>query len=205
LALGKEAFAECFFFALVKETSLPRAVYRTLGKAVFAECRGFAECFLFGPPALLLLAVPLLLLQHYYTSQRSSHRRGSSCCNDGDKFANKVQLPPSPPGLPIIGHLHLVADLPHVSLRNLSANHGFNDVMFLRLGSVPTLILSSPRAAEAIMRTHDHVFASRPASTVSDDLLYGSSDIAFSPYGEHWRQIRKLVTMHLFTVKKVHS
>jgi hypothetical protein len=49
------------------------------------------------------------------------------------------------------------------------------------------------------------MFTSRPASTVSDDLLYGSSDIAFSPYGEHWRQIRKLVTTHLFNVKKVHS
>jgi hypothetical protein len=45
LALGKEAFAECFFFALGKETSLLRAVYRTL---FFAECKGFAKCFLFG-------------------------------------------------------------------------------------------------------------------------------------------------------------
>jgi cytochrome P450 len=25
------------------------------------------------------------------------------------------------------------------------------------------------------------------------------------PYGEHWRQARKLVTAHLFTIKKVHS
>jgi hypothetical protein len=47
LALGKEVFAECFF-GTRKETSLLRAVYRTLGKAFFAECRGFAECFLFG-------------------------------------------------------------------------------------------------------------------------------------------------------------
>jgi hypothetical protein len=36
--------------------------------------------------------------------------------------------------------------------------------------------------------------------------MYGSSsDIAFSPYGEHWRQARKLVTTHLLTVKKVQS
>jgi len=150
---------------------------------------------------LLLLVVPLLLLLHYYASQRSrSRRRGNG---DGD---DKVQLPPSPPGLPIIGHLHLVGGLPHVSLRDLSAKHGSSDgLMFLRLGSVPTLILSSPRAAEAILRTHDHVFASRTASTVSDDLLYGSSDIVFAPYGEHWRQIKKLATTHLFTVQKVHS
>lgn len=151
---------------------------------------------------LLLLVVPLLLLLHY--ASRSRRRGSSSSFNGGDKSA-KLQLPPSPPGLPIIGHLHLIGDLPHVSLRDLSTKHGFSGIMLLRLGSVPTLVVSSPRAAEAIMRTHDHVFASRPASTISDDLLYGSSDIAFSPYGEHWRQIRKLVTTHLFTVKKVHS
>jgi hypothetical protein len=118
-----------------------------------------------------------------------------------------MQLPPSPPGLPIIGHLHLVGELPHVSLRDLAANHacGSRGLMLLRLGTVPTLVASSPRAAEGVMRTHDHVFASRPASTSCDDLLYGSSDIGFSPYGEHWRQARKLVTTHLFTVKKVHS
>jgi len=146
---------------------------------------------------LLLLVVPLLLLLHYYTSRRSSRRHGS----DDDKQL----LPPSPPGLPIIGHLHLVGELPHVSLRDLATKHAGGGLMLLRLGSVPTLVVTSPPAAEAIMRTHDHVFASRPTSTVSDDLLYGSSDIAFSPYGEHWRQARKLVTTHLLTVKKVNS
>ncbi|CAD6246603.1 unnamed protein product [Miscanthus lutarioriparius] len=150
---------------------------------------------------LLLLLVPLLLLLHYYASRRSrsNRRHGSSCSDD------KQQLPPSPPGLPIIGHLHLIGDLPHVSLRDLSAKHGRDGLVLLHLGAATTLIVSSPQAAEAIMRTHDHVFASRLVSTVSDDLMYGSSDIAFSPYGEHWRQARKLVTTHLLTVKKVHS
>jgi hypothetical protein len=54
LALGKEVFAEFFFFAV----SLPRAVYRTLGKAFFAECIGFAECFLFGSRQSLLCRAP---------------------------------------------------------------------------------------------------------------------------------------------------
>jgi hypothetical protein len=39
LALDKEAFAECFFWHSA------RAVYRTLGKAFFAECRGFCRVF----------------------------------------------------------------------------------------------------------------------------------------------------------------
>ncbi|KAK8450814.1 hypothetical protein SEVIR_6G106875v4 [Setaria viridis] len=77
--------------------------------------------------------------------------------------------------------------------------------MLLRLGTVPNLVVSSPRAAQLVMRTHDHAFASRPTSRISDALLYGSSDIGFSPYGEHWRQLRRLVTTHLFSVKKVNS
>ncbi|CAO2163794.1 unnamed protein product [Urochloa humidicola] len=151
------------------------------------------------PPALLLLLFPLLLLLLLHSTSRRSRRHGSS----SKQQPKRLRLPPSPPSLPIIGHLHLVDDRPHVSLRGLAAKHG--GLMLLRLGSVPNLVVSSPRAAQLVMRTHDHAFASRPASRVADALLYGSSDIGFSPYGEHWRQLRRLVTRHLFTVKKVNA
>ncbi|KAL6650980.1 hypothetical protein ACP70R_009905 [Stipagrostis hirtigluma subsp. patula] len=114
------------------------------------------------------------------------------------------RLPPSPPALPVLGHLHLVGTLPHVSLRSLAKKHG-SDLMLLRLGAMPVLVVSSPRAAEAVLRTHDHVFASRPHSVVAEVVLYGPSDVGFSPYGEYWRQARKLVTTHLLSARKVRS
>ncbi|KAK3143028.1 hypothetical protein QOZ80_4BG0356760 [Eleusine coracana subsp. coracana] len=117
----------------------------------------------------------------------------------------KSKLPPSPPALPLIGHLHLVGALPHVSLRRLAARHGGDDLMLLRLGAVPTLVASSPRAAQAVLRTHDQAFASRPRSVVGDVLTYGPSDVGFAPYGESWRQAKKLVTTHLLSAKKVQS
>uniref|UniRef100_A0A453M9F7 Indole-2-monooxygenase n=1 Tax=Aegilops tauschii subsp. strangulata TaxID=200361 RepID=A0A453M9F7_AEGTS len=117
---------------------------------------------------------------------------------------NHLPLPPSPPALPIIGHLHLVGSLPHVSLRSLARKYG-PDMMLLRLGAARTLVVSSLRGAEAVLRTHDHILASRPSSVVSDILTYGSSDMAFAPYGEYWRQVRKLVTTHMLSVKKVQS
>ncbi|CAL5007185.1 unnamed protein product [Urochloa decumbens] len=150
-------------------------------------------------PLLFLVLVPLLLLLH--STSRRSRRHGSS----SKQQPKRLQLPPSPPSLPIIGHLHLVGDRPHVSLRGLAAEHGSGGLMLLRLGTVPSLVVSSPRAAQLVMRTHDHAFASRPASRIADALLYGSSDIGFSPYGEHWRQLRRLVTRHLFSLKKVNS
>ena len=146
----------------------------------------------------LLLLVPLVLMLLLHLASR--RRRGS---NEKQQRRPKHIPPPSPPGLPIIGHLHLVGDLPHVSLRSLAAKHG--GLMLLRFGTVPNLVVSSSRAARLIMQTHDHAFASRPASKISNTLVYGSSDIAFAPYGDHWRQLRRLVTTHLFTVKKVNS
>jgi hypothetical protein len=47
-----------FFLALGKKTSLPSVFYLTLGKAFFAECRGFAECFLLGSRQSLLCRAP---------------------------------------------------------------------------------------------------------------------------------------------------
>ncbi|VAH25050.1 unnamed protein product [Triticum turgidum subsp. durum] len=107
--------------------------------------------------------------------------------------------------LPIIGHLHLVGSLPHVSLRDLADKHGRDGLMLLRLGAVPTLVVSSPSAAQAVLRTHDHVFASRPYSPVTEILFYGPSDVAFCPYGEHWRHVKKIATTHLLTNRKVRS
>ncbi|XP_066382384.1 3-hydroxyindolin-2-one monooxygenase-like [Miscanthus floridulus] len=113
------------------------------------------------------------------------------------------KLPSPPRRLPVIGHLHLVGRLPHVSLRDLSAKHGRNGLMLLHLGAVPTLIVSSPSAAQAVLRTQDHIFASRATSPVTDILFYGSTDVVFSPYGEHWRQVKKIVSAHLLATKKV--
>ena len=64
---------------------------------------------------------------------------------------------------------------------------------------------SAPGAAEAVLRTHDHVMASRPRSLVNDIIMYGASDVAFAPYGEYWRQARKLATTHMLSAKKVRS
>ena len=150
-----------------------------------------------APRAGMLLLFPRLLplVRCWFRAKRAR----------GIRQQQDDHLPPSPPALPVLGHLHLVGSLPHVSLRNLAREHGYDDLMLLRLGAMPVVVVSSPSAAEAVLRTHDHVLASRPYSLVADVVMYGISDIGSAPYGDYWRRARKLVTTHLLTVKRVQS
>ncbi|KAB1217259.1 Cytochrome P450 71A1 [Morella rubra] len=74
----------------------------------------------------------------------------------------KQNLPPSPPKLPIIGHLHHLGTLPHRSLHALSKKYG--PIMFLYFGHSPTLVVSSADMAKEMLKTHDLVFSNRPKS-----------------------------------------
>ncbi|XP_008807779.2 premnaspirodiene oxygenase-like [Phoenix dactylifera] len=115
------------------------------------------------------------------------------------------KLPPSPPEkLPVIGHIHhLLGAMPHRALRELSSRHG--PFMHLRLGQVDHIIASSPEAARDIMKTHDLAFASRPQLLAPFVMFYGGKDIAFSPMGDYWRQLRRICMQELLSPKRVKS
>ncbi|KAH7853985.1 hypothetical protein Vadar_008837 [Vaccinium darrowii] len=118
-------------------------------------------------------------------------------------FKKPSNLPPGPPQLPIIGNLHQLGILPHRSLRELSQRYG--PVMHLRLGRVPTLVVSSPEMAKQVLKTHDLVCCTRPLSHGPKRLSYNLLDLAFGPYSSYWREIRKLCVIELFSIKRVQS
>ncbi|KAJ6821674.1 cytochrome P450 71A1-like [Iris pallida] len=111
-------------------------------------------------------------------------------------------LPPSPPRLPLLGNLHQLGSLPHRSLAALAESYG--PLMLVHLGCVPTVVVSSAEVAREVMKTHDLAFASRPAMSTAKKLLY-DCDVGFAPYGEYWRQARRVCVLHLLTSKRVQS
>ncbi|KAL6011611.1 hypothetical protein ACLOJK_002059 [Asimina triloba] len=115
------------------------------------------------------------------------------------------KLPPGPPQLPLIGNIHnlLVGSPPHHILRNLAMKYG--PLVYLKLGEVSTLIVSSPAAAKQVMKTHDLSFASRPPLLALKNITYHYTDIVFAPYGHYWRQLRKICVVELLNSKRVDS
>ncbi|GLJ49358.1 hypothetical protein SUGI_1044100 [Cryptomeria japonica] len=121
----------------------------------------------------------------------------------GKKNAKRLALPPGPFAWPAIGNLHQLGDLPHRSLEKLSKKYG--ELMFMRLGSVPTLVVSSAQMAKDILTTHDLVFGNRPATAAARYVAYGEIDPGLAPYGPYWRHMRKISVMQLLSVKRVDS
>ncbi|KAL8150075.1 hypothetical protein AgCh_006909 [Apium graveolens] len=137
---------------------------------------------------LLTISLPLLFLLKCITYYGSKLNR----------------RPPGPCGLPLIGNMHQFdSSNTHLYLFQLSQKYG--PLVYLHLGSVPTLVVSSASAAKEVFKYHDRCFSSRPALVGIQKLSYNGLDLAFSPYNDYWRNMRKICTLHLYSSKRSQS
>ncbi|XP_071922878.1 cytochrome P450 81C13-like [Coffea arabica] len=107
------------------------------------------------------------------------------------------KLPPSPPALPLIGHLYLIKNVLHRSLTELS--HRYGPVFFLRFGCRSFVVVSSPSAIEECFTENDIVLANRPHSVAADHFSYDYTAFVWAPYGHVWRAIRRLTNSEAFS------
>ncbi|XP_065875819.1 cytochrome P450 71B34-like [Euphorbia lathyris] len=130
----------------------------------------------------------LLLLPLYLIFKKNKHNK---------------KLPPGPSRLPILGNLHQLSQLVHQSYWQLSKKYG--PVMLLRLSQIPVIVVSSAEAARDVLKVHDLACCSRPCLTGAARLSYNFFDVALTPYGDHWRHMKKLMVLELFSLKRVQS
>ncbi|XP_051137498.1 cytochrome P450 71D95-like [Andrographis paniculata] len=143
--------------------------------------------------ALLLLGSFIFLLLKI---RRGS---GSGSAKPSDK---NVKLPPCPPRLPVIGHLHhLSGGLAHQMMAKMAKKYG--PVMRLQLGQVSAVVISSREAAKEVLKVQDPACADRPES-IGTNIVW-KADMVFSPYNDFWRQMRKICIMELLSAKNVKS
>ena len=117
------------------------------------------------------------------------------------KPSKTLRLPPSPPALPVIGHLHLLGPSLFKSLHNLSTKYG--PLLYLRLGASWCLIVSTASMAVEIYKTNDIAFANWPSFAFSDSLPYGNYGFITAPYGDYWRFIKKLSMTEFLCARQV--
>ncbi|CAI0378875.1 unnamed protein product [Linum tenue] len=100
-----------------------------------------------------------------------------------------TNLPAGPATLPFLGNVHNLifssSDL-HRALHRLSLKHG--PLFPLKLGQISIVIVSSPELAKEILL-----------------IFYDCSDVLFAPYGDYWRQVRKICQTALLGPNRVKS
>ncbi|KAL2658496.1 hypothetical protein GLYMA_03G030600v4 [Glycine max] len=139
-----------------------------------------------SPHLILYITLPMLLLFFY------QYRRA---------FKNST-LPPGPRGLPIIGNLHqLNSSSLYLQLWQLSKKYG--PLFSLQLGLRPAIVVSSHKLAREALKDNDLEFSGRPKLLGQQKLSYNGLEMIFSPYGEFWRQIRKICVVHVLSSRRV--
>ncbi|RZC52961.1 hypothetical protein C5167_021379 [Papaver somniferum] len=119
------------------------------------------------------------------------------------KAATTSRIPPGPPGWPILGNILDLGFKPHRTLVDFKNRYG--PLVWLRLGSVNTLVVCSAEAAMEMFKNHDHSTCNRH---LNETLKIGGSytgTITLSEYGPYWRMLRRLCATELFSRKRIND
>ncbi|XP_058010443.1 cytochrome P450 81Q32-like [Hevea brasiliensis] len=112
-------------------------------------------------------------------------------------------LPPSPPALPIIGHLRLLKPRMYRTLQNLAQEYG--PIFSLRFGCRLVVVVSSSSAVEECFTKNDVILANRPKFLAGKHIAYNNTTIPQSSYGDHWRNLRRIVAIEIFSTARLNK
>ncbi|CAH2076187.1 unnamed protein product [Thlaspi arvense] len=113
-------------------------------------------------------------------------------------------LPPSPPSFPIAGHLHLLKPPIHKLFHKFSQKYG--PIFSLRFGSRRIVVInSSSLVQESFTGQNDVVLTNRPLSIAAKLINYNGTTVGTSPYGDHWRNLRRICTTQVLSNHRLNN
>nr|AYM55679.1 cytochrome P450 [Croton stellatopilosus] len=117
------------------------------------------------------------------------------------KNKTNEKKPPEPAGSwPIIGHLHILARSNQLLYRKFgSMAEELGPIFSINLGTQKAIVISNWKVAKECFTTHDKVFPTRPKSLAVRIMGYNHAMLGFAPYGQYWRDIRKLAAVELLS------
>ncbi|XP_057977772.1 geraniol 8-hydroxylase-like [Malania oleifera] len=115
--------------------------------------------------------------------------------------ASTGKLPPGPAGLPIIGNLHQLGSQPHQTLARMAKLHGH--LFTLQLGSITTVVSSSPETAHQILHKYDQAFSNRPVRDAVASQPDVEGTLAWVPGDHRWRNRRRICTTQMFSPQRL--
>ncbi|KAL5553608.1 hypothetical protein UlMin_041009 [Ulmus minor] len=108
---------------------------------------------------------------------------------------------PGPHGFPVSGLLTVFSgSTPHRALAELAKSFKALPLMAFSVGFTRFVIASKPDTAKEILNSS--AFADRPVKESAYGLLFHRA-MGFAPYGDYWRNLRKLSATHLFSPKRI--
>lgn len=135
----------------------------------------------------IMLMSPVLLLVYYRRRKSLTNRR----------------LPPGPPGWPLFGNMFDLGDMPHRTLAGLKEKYG--PVVWLKLGSVNSMVVLSAKAASELFKNHDLSFVDRSITDTMKSHEYHKASLALAPYGPYWRVLRRICTVEMLVNKRLNE
>ncbi|XP_010669387.2 cytochrome P450 81Q32 [Beta vulgaris subsp. vulgaris] len=121
-------------------------------------------------------------------------------------FLRKLQNRPPRPFLclPLIGHFWLLTFPLAECLAKLAERYG--PVVYLEFGWMPSLSVCSASAAEECLSKNDVAFCNRPHRILIGKYAGNNfTSINFSPYGPHWRNLRRIAAVELLSSHRLQS
>ncbi|KAK1392386.1 isoflavone 2'-hydroxylase-like [Heracleum sosnowskyi] len=141
------------------------------------------------------------MIDHLLLLQNSEPENYTDNIIKGIILKQQKNNPPSPRSLPLLGHLHLIKEPLHQTLETLSSKYG--DILLLRFGLKKVLVLCSPSAVQECFTKNDTIFANRPVSMATTHLSYNFTTMTVAPYGDLWRNLRRLAAVEIFSPNRI--